>query len=165
MRNNIKNKKCPKRNVFNLTKDGKKMAKKKRYKKKKNVSKADVTVISLIIFSILLSVLIYTKSGIIGSKLNEILGGMLGIMQYVLPIGIFVISIKIASEGNEELTPKMIQYGVVLISFAITFSVFQISAGELQVNKELGDIVSDAYLLGTKSKGGGAIRFFAELYH
>ena len=52
------------------------MAKKKRYPKRKSpASKADVAVISLIIFSILLAVLIYTKSGIIGLKLNEILGG------------------------------------------------------------------------------------------
>ena len=87
------------------------MAKKRRYKKKKNrASKMDVTVISLIILSILLAVLIYTKSGVIGVKLNEILGGMVGLVQYVLPIGVFVIAIKLASEGSEDLTPKWIQY-------------------------------------------------------
>ena len=53
------------------------MAKKKRYKKKNRASKADVTVVTLIILSILLAVLIYTKSGVIGLKLNEILGGLL----------------------------------------------------------------------------------------
>lgn len=50
------------------------MAKKRKYKKtKKTASKLDVAVISLIVFSILLAVLIYTKSGVIGVKLNEIL--------------------------------------------------------------------------------------------
>ena len=63
------------------------MAKKKRYKKKNRASKADVTVVTLIILSILLAVLIYTKSGVIGTKLNEMLGGMVGIVQYILPIG------------------------------------------------------------------------------
>ena len=73
------------------------MAKKRRYKKrKKTASKLDVTIITLIVLSILLAVLIYTKSGVIGLKLNEILGGMMGLMQYVLPIGIFIIAIKIA---------------------------------------------------------------------
>lgn len=135
-----------------------KMAKKRRYKKKKNrASKSDVAVVSLIILSILLAVLIYTKSGVIGVKLNEILGGMVGIVQYVLPIGIFVIAIQLASEGSEELTPKLIQYGVLLVSLSIMFSVFQISSGELQTNKELSEVVKDAYLLGTQSKGGGAI--------
>ncbi len=134
------------------------MAKKRRYKKKKNTaSKADVTVVTLIILSILLAVLIYTKSGVIGVKLNEILGGMLGIIQYILPIGIFVIAIKLASEGSEELNPKLIQYGILLVSLCIVCSVFQISSGELQTNKELSEVVKDAYFLGSQSKGGGAI--------
>lgn len=134
------------------------MAKKRRYqKKKKTVSKIDLAVVTLIILSILLAVLIYTKSGLIGLKLNEILGGIMGVMQYVLPIGIFAISIKLACEGRETLTSKLIQYGVFLISLAIVFSVFQISTGELQSNKELSEVVKDAYFLGTQSKGGGAI--------
>ena len=134
------------------------MAKKRRYqKKKKTVSKIDLVVITLIVFSVLLAVLIYTKSGLIGIKLNEVLGGIMGVMQYVLPIGIFTISIKLACEGRETLTSKLIQYGVFLISLAIVFSVFQISAGELQSNKELSEVVKDAYFLGTQSKGGGAI--------
>ena len=50
------------------------MAKKRSYKKRKQkASKIDVAIVVLIIFSILLAVLIYTKSGVIGSKLNEIL--------------------------------------------------------------------------------------------
>ena len=51
------------------------MAKKKRrYKKKKKAtSNLDIAVITLIVLSILLAVLIYTKSGVIGIKLNEIL--------------------------------------------------------------------------------------------
>lgn len=135
------------------------MAKKRRYQKKKNkASKADVVVVSLIIMSILLAVLIYTKSGVIGVKLNELLGGMVGIVQYLLPIGIFVIAIKLASESSEDLTPKLIQYGILLVSLSIVFSVFQISSSELHTNKELSEVVKDAYLLGSQSKGGGAIR-------
>jgi len=139
-------------------KDGVKMAKKRRYKKKKNnVTKADVTVVSLIILSILLAVLIYTKSGIIGMELHEILGGMFGMIQYVLPIGIFVIAIQLASEGSAYFSTKFIQYGILLISLSIVFSVFQISSGELQANEELSDVIKSAYSLGSQSKGGGAI--------
>lgn len=134
------------------------MAKKRKYKKKKNrASKADMTVVTLIILSILLAVLIYTKSGVIGAKLNELLGGLFGIVQYVLPIGIFVTAIKLASEGSEELRPKLIQYGILLVSLSIMFSVFQVSSGELHNNKELSDVVKDAYVLGSQGKGGGAI--------
>ena len=78
-------------------------------------------------------------------------------MQYVLPVGIFAISIKLACDGSEELTSKLIQYGIALVSIAVVFSVFQISAGELQTDKELSEVVKDAYYLGSQSKGGGAI--------
>ena len=134
------------------------MAKKRRYKKRrKTVSKVDLAVVVLIVLSILLAVLIYTKSGVVGAKLNEILGGMIGITQYVLPIGIFAVAIKLACEGSETLTSKLIQYGVLLISLSVVFSVFQISGGELQSAKELSEVVKDAYYLGSEGKGGGAI--------
>jgi len=135
-----------------------KMAKKRRYKKrKKTASKNDVAIVVLIVLSILLAVLIYTKSGVVGVKLNEILGGMMGIMQYVLPIGIFALSIKIACDDNNELNSKMIQYGVFIVSLCVVFSVLQISTGELQSSKDLSEVVKDAYFLGSQSKGGGAI--------
>lgn len=50
------------------------MAKKRTYKKRKQeASKLDLVVVTLIVASILLAVLIYTKSGVIGVKLNELL--------------------------------------------------------------------------------------------
>ena len=134
------------------------MAKKRRYKKrKKTASRLDVAVVTLIVLSILLAVLIYTKSGTIGIKLNEVLGGIMGIMQYVLPIGGLAIAIKLASDGREEITSKLVQYGVALVSLAIVFSVFQISAGELDSSKEMSEVVKDAYYYGSQGKGGGAI--------
>ena len=134
------------------------MAKKRRYKKKKkSASNLDIAIITLIVLSVLLAVLIYTKSGVVGIKLNEILGGMFGVMQYVLPIGMFAVAIKIACDGTEDLTPKLVQYGIAIISLSIVFSVFQISSGELQSSKELSELVKDSYCLGSQSKGGGAI--------
>ena len=133
-------------------------AKRRKYqKRKKSTSKMDMAVIILIVVSILLAVLIYTKSGMIGTKLNEILGGVFGIVQYILPIGIFVIAIKIASSGNEEFKMKLIQYGILIIALSVVLSVFQISAGELQTSGELSTIVKDAYYLGSQNNGGGAI--------
>ena len=134
------------------------MAKKRRYKKrKKTASRLDIAVITLIVLSILLAVLIYTKSGTIGVKLNEILGGIMGIMQYVLPIGGLAISIKLASDGREEITSKLLQYGIAIVALSIVFSVFQISSGELDSSKEISEVVKDAYYYGSQGKGGGAI--------
>ena len=68
----------------------------------------------------------------------------MGIMQYVLPIGMFAVSIKIACDGTEELSSKLIQYGIAIICLSVVFSVFQISSGELQSSKEISEIVKDA---------------------
>ena len=135
------------------------MAKKRRrYKKsKKTASKLDLAVVSIIMLSILLAVLIYTKSGVVGIKLNEILGGMFGIMQYVLPIGGLAIGIKLATDDRDTLVSKLIQYVIFIVSLSVLFSVVQISSGELQSSKELSEVVKDAYYLGEQSKGGGAI--------
>ncbi len=134
------------------------MARKRRYKKsKKTASKLDLAVVITIMLSVLLAVLIYTKSGVIGVKLNEILGGMFGIMQYVLPIGGFAIGIKLATDGRDTMTSKLIQYAIFIVSLSVLFSVIQISGGELQSSKELSEVVKDAYYLGEQSKGGGAI--------
>ena len=78
-------------------------------------------------------------------------------MQYILPIGIFAIAIKLACDGREEITSKLIQYGIAIVSLSIVFSVFQISSGDLQASKELGEVVKDAYYLGSQGSGGGAI--------
>ena len=134
------------------------MAKKRRYKKsKKKASKLDLAVVIIIMLSILLGVLIYTKSGIIGIKLHEILGGIFGIMQYILPIGGFAIGIKLATDDREMMMSKLVQYAVFIISMSVLFSVIQISSGELQSNKELSEVVKDAYYLGEQDKGGGAL--------
>ncbi len=138
---------------------------KRKYKKrkttkatKKRASSTDLLIVGLIILSILLCVLIYGKSGVIGIKLNEILGGMMGIIKYILPIGIFAISIKLACADNEYITSKLLQYAVLLISFSVLMSVWQINSKELIVsNKDISTVVKDAYLLGTQEKGGGVL--------
>ncbi len=124
---------------------------------KKQASKLDLTIVVLFILSILSAVLIYTKSGVIGVKLTEVLGGLMGVIRYVLPIGIFAVSIRIASEDRDELSYKLAQYVIFLISIATLMSTFQISGGELMANKELAEVVKDAYNIGTAGVGGGAI--------
>ena len=124
---------------------------------KKQASSLDLAIVVLFILSILSAVLIYTKSGVIGVKLTEILGGVIGIIRYVLPIGIFAVSIKIACEDREELSYKLAQYAIFLVSIATLMSTFQISSGELIPTKDLAEVIKDAYSIGTTGIGGGAI--------
>lgn len=136
----------------------KKNSKKRKAPTKKRASNIDLTIVGLIILSILLCVLIYGNSGVIGVKLNEILGGMMGIIKYVLPIGIFAIAIKLACADNEYITSKLVQYAILLISFSVFMSVYQINTNELLVaNKDLSEIVKDAYAIGSQGSGGGIL--------
>ncbi len=123
---------------------------KRKYKKKKTskkrASNIDLAVVALIILSVLLMVLIYGKSGVIGIKLNEILGGMMGIIKYILPIGIFVVAIKLACADNEYISTKLMQYTILLVGVSVLVSVYQINSGELTVfDKNISEIAKDAY--------------------
>ena len=137
----------------------KRKTKKKTNKKaKKRASNMDLAVVAIIILSILLCVLIYGNSGIVGVKLNEILGGMMGIIKYILPIGTFLIGIKLALDDDEYLTSKITQYTVLLISVAVLMSAWQINSGEMSIsNKTMQTVVKEAYNLGTQDIGGGAL--------
>ena len=133
------------------------MAKKRKSRKvDTNKSKINITITILIILSVLLAVLIYTKSGIIGNELYEILGGLIGISQYILPIGMFILGIKLAI-GKGEIKMKLIQYSLIVISLSAIFSVFQIISGEMVILDKLEDNVQTGYDLGTQGNGGGAI--------
>lgn len=140
------------------------MAKRKATKKRKNTrakkraSNRDLIVVGLIILSILLCVLIYGKSGIIGVKLNEILGGMMGIIKYILPIGTFAVGIKMALDDDEYFTSKLTQYAILLISITVLMSAWEINSGEMTIlDKNISTSVKDAYSLGMQDKGGGAL--------
>ncbi len=124
---------------------------------KKQATKLDMAIVILFILSILSAVLIYTKSGIIGVKLTEILGGIIGIIRYVLPIGIFALAIKVACEDSYELTYKLAQYIIFIVTISTLVATFQISGGELIASKEITEVVKDAYTIGTTGAGGGAV--------
>lgn len=131
------------------------MAKKGR-KKKEKVS-IDVAVVSMILISVLLAVLIYTKSGVLGEHLSPALGGIMGFIKYIIPIGTFAIAIYLAYEKKETLIKKLFQYTLFLVCIAIMLSVFQISAGNIGIKNGMNQIIEQAYYLGERDIGGGVI--------
>ena len=60
---------------------------------KKSKLDINVAVVFMFLISILLAILIYTKSGYIGEHLSPILGGIMGVIKYIIPIGTFLIAI------------------------------------------------------------------------
>ena len=96
------------------------MARKKYRGKRVKKETPDLGVIITIIFSILLTVLIYTESGYIGMVLSDFFGGMFGIIKYVLPIGSFAVAVKMACKDDDGyLSSKIFQYTLLLIFISI----------------------------------------------
>lgn len=137
------------------TKTKPKTATRKKVAKKKN--NVDITVISMIIISILLMVLIYTNSGYIGEHLSPMLGGMMGWIKYILPVGTFIIAIYLACEAKQYLPPKLMQYSVFLLCIAVIMCIFQVSKGNITIGEDFGRTMEQAYALGEKNIGGGVI--------
>ena len=130
----------------------------KRGRKKKKQVNINVVIAVMIIASILLAVLIYTNSGFIGEHLSPFLGGIMGYVKYILPVGVFAMAIYIAYQGETSWSRKIVQFSVLLLCFSIIMNVYEIYQKEVQIEgKSMQEIISQFYELGTKGAGGGAI--------
>ena len=132
------------------------MAKRGRRAKKDKID-INVAVVGMLLISILLAILIYTKSGYIGEHLSPILGGIMGSIKYIIPVGTFLIAIYMASEDKEYLISKLIQYGIFLVCIATMLSVFQFSNNNFDINDDFATVEKSAYERGTQDIGGGII--------
>ena len=134
------------------------MAKRKSKGKRAKKNAPDLGVIITIIFSILLTVLIYTESGYIGVVLSDFFGGMFGMIKYILPIGSFAVAIKMACKDDDDyISSRIFQYTLLLIFIAVILSVYQIYEGSINIDENISDIVKTAYRLGESNIGGGAL--------
>ena len=129
----------------------------KRGRKKQPKGSVDVAVVVMLLISVLLGVLIYTKSGFLGEHLSPALGGVMGFIKYIIPIGTFAIAIYLAYDKKDYLITKLIQYAIFLICIAVMLSVFQISAGNINITRDMKQIAEQAYYLGARDIGGGII--------
>ena len=129
-----------------------------RRSKKKNRKTLDLQVVSLIIISILLAILIYTKAGYIGETLSPVLGGIMGWIKYIIPVGTFAIAVFLAcDEDKENFMKKILQYAVFLLCITTIITVIQISQGKLDMSEGFEKAVEEAYENGSKNIGGGAV--------
>ena len=126
--------------------------------KKKNGTMLDLQVVTLIIASILLTILIYTKAGYIGQTLSPILGGIMGWIKYIIPVGTFAIAIFLAcDEDKDNFMKKILQYAVFLLCITTIITVIQISQGKLSTANGFEEAIKQAYYNGSKNIGGGAV--------
>ncbi len=127
-------------------------------KKKQEQKKLNITVAILIVLSILLAVLIYTKSGYLGQTLSPALGGVLGYIKYLVPIALFAFSLYIAYDKDTKYyLPKIFMFVCILVLIDVVFSCFQVSKGNIDISKSMDSILKQAYTLGTMDIGGGVL--------
>ena len=127
-----------------------------RTRRKNNIDK-NLAVVIMIIVSLLLCVLIYARSGWMGEHLSPVLGGIMGWIKYIIPIGTFAIAIKMAVDEKDYLSKKVINYIVFVLCITATMVIIEINKGNLSTNLEFSAFLEEAYLLGTQNIGGGAI--------
>jgi len=139
-----------------LAKRGRKPGSKNKKKKSVETSK-NIHIVVLLILSILLAVLIYGKTGYLGEKLSPILGGIMGWIKCIIPIGVFSIAISIVSNKRELMSTKLFELFIFLVCISAIFSIYQISNKVIDINDGLSENIEIAYDLGTKNIGGGVL--------
>ena len=131
------------------------MAKRGRKKKRDN---ANISIIAMVIFSVLLGVLIYNQSGIMGQQISSILSGVMGFIKYIVPIGTFLIAIYKLCNKKEDAYIKLFQYALLLVCVAIFMHIVYLPKDVEQFSNGFLDTVTRAYEQGkTDDKVGGVI--------
>ena len=129
----------------------------KNKKTKVNHTSKNIHIVVLLILSILLAVLIYGQTGYLGEKLSPVLGGIMGWIKFIIPIGVFAIAISIACNQRELMSTKLFELLVFLVCISAIFSIYQISEGVIDSTDKLSKNVEVSYKLGTKNIGGGVL--------
>ena len=132
-------------------------AKKSNSTSKKRKIDRNIQFFMITIVSILLAILIYVKSGYIGKSLSPMLGGVMGIIKYIVPIGTFIIGVTMLKEDKDYLKTKLIQYTIVIMCICSIMTIIQINSRELNIDDDLSDIIDLAYNQGAQNKGGGIV--------
>ncbi len=125
---------------------------------KKKTHKVSLQVVALIIISILLGILIYTNKGYIGEHLSPILGGIVGWIKYIIPVGTFIIALYVAyGQGEQSVKRRLIPYAILLICISVIITVFQIMTAGLVLPDGYQQSIVYAYEQGKSNIGGGAV--------
>ena len=129
-------------------------SKRKNYKKKVNI---DLAIVTLFVLSILLFVLIYGEKGAIGELLSPMLGGIIGFIKYLIPIGTMALAISMVRDDRNYVVSKIIELIIFLACIATMLTIFQISKGNITTDLEFNKVLEVAYDLGEKNIGGGTV--------
>ncbi len=134
-----------------------------RKKKKKTTAKSisrispEMMIILMFLIGIMLGVIIYTGAGQVGAFLSPLFGGMVGIIKYIIPIGIIITALSLIREDSSYVSTKLTQFIIFIICITAIMHTNQFSNWNMASNVTFEEVVNEAYRIGTMNKGGGAI--------
>lgn len=126
-------------------------------RRKKNKKNIDAIFIILLISSVISAIIIYLKTGYIGEVISPIIGGILGPVKYVLPVGIFFLAIATAKEEKKSYTSRIIQFLLIITILCSLLTILEVSKENISVDSKAINIISDSYELGRVGIAGGAV--------
>ena len=130
----------------------------KRNNKKSTSIDKDLSIIFMVVISILLFIIIYSESGMLGKTISPILGGILGGVKYIIPIGFLAIALAMIKDKKNYVFSKVSQYLIFLGCVASILTIYQISKETINIeNNTFSKILEATYSLGEKNIGGGVI--------
>ena len=118
---------------------------------------SNVQVVLLILVGIVTAISIYNKSSYMGGLLNDIFGGIFGILKFAVPVIPFVWAIYIASKHKDSVIAKVTPVATLFLCSATLSSIIQMLNHTLAYNLSFTEVMDRAYHLGTTNKGGGVI--------
>jgi len=134
-----------------------------RKKKKKTTVKSisrispEMMIILMFLIGIMLGVIIYTGAGQVGAFLSPLFGGMVGIIKYIIPVGIIITALSLIREDSSYVSTKLTQFIIFIICITAIMHTNQFSNWNMASNVTFEEVVNEAYRIGTMNKGGGAI--------
>lgn len=108
-----------------------------------------------LILGIFFSVIIFGKSGALTKTLSPILSGIFGPIKYILPIGIFYLTIYDVAK-KEEISSRVKMFIILLAIICSLLSISAISKHNININVDTKILLQECFELGKNGVGGGA---------
>lgn len=117
---------------------------------KKSVSKVDVTLMLLIVFTVIISIVIYGKGGDLHRILDPVISGIFGPIKYIIPVGSFLLCVSIFKEDKKKHFNSILKYSIIIILIASLFSMYHIGKGDIPIAGKFDNILDIGYRVRSK---------------
>ena len=114
---------------------------------KGSVSKVDLTLMVLILFTLVISIVIYGKGGDLHRILDPVISGIFGPIKYIIPVGSFLLCVSIFKEDKKKHFNSILKYSIIIILIASLFSMYHIGKGDIPTNGRFENILDIGYRL------------------